>query len=360
MEVFFYISVVITLAYVLTILAFIIGWLNIPSMDVSIDSLPWVSVVVALRNEQENIDNLVRDLLQQDYPNFQVILVDDYSTDNTWEKLKKIADERVIVMKNTREQGKKFALAAGIARAKGVLIITTDADCRLPRSWISGFVTAFDKYNADVVLGNVLMAYDSMLSFSALQSLEFASLLASTAGATGLKLPFMANAANMAFRKQLWQQARIDFSHPSGDDVFLLFAAKKKKRKIVFLKSKNHSVVTTALPSLKDFVNQRLRWASKAGLYKDWWAIFVAALVFFMNLTLLLLLLLNFRLFLMSFLLKMIVDFILLTLYLSYYRRTRLLIWFVIEEFLYIFYAVFIGLLSQFIGFEWKGIKYRK
>ncbi len=360
MEVFLYISVFITLAYVLTILTFIIGWLKIPSVDVSIDSFPWVSVVVALRNEQENIDDLVQDLLQQDYPNFQIILVDDYSTDNTWKKLLSVVNKRVIVMKNTREQGKKFALTAGITKASGDIIITTDADCRLPQIWIRGFVAAFNKYDADIILGNVLMAYDGLISFSALQSLEFASLLASTAGATGLKLPFMANAANMAFRKQLWQQARIDFSHPSGDDVFLLFAAKKKKRKIVFLKSKNHSVVTTALPSLKAFINQRVRWASKARLYKDWWAIFVAALVFFMNLTLLLLLLVNFRLFLMSFLVKMIVDFILLILYLSYYRRTRLLIWFVFEEFLYIFYAVFIGLLSQFIGFEWKGIKYRK
>ena len=116
-----------------------------------------VSVVVCGFNEEKNWEGLVEKLLEQDYPNFEIVLVNDQSTDNTkfifkqWEYNPKI--KLVDIGEDIKKGlGKKFALTLGIKAAKNDYLLLTDADC-YPRDkyWISSMVQHFS--NKTIVLG---------------------------------------------------------------------------------------------------------------------------------------------------------------------------------------------------------------
>ncbi len=360
MIVLWYITLFVFVIYACLVLYFFIGVLRLPQYSTSLDKNVKVSVVVAMRNEEGNAVPLLKSLLSQDWQVYEVIIVDDYSTDNTWAVLQSFASDKVRVVRNTLPQGKKFALSVGIRQAQSDYILVTDADCLLPRSWIRGMAGAMIGTGAQLVLGNVMISYKRLLSWQALESLEFASLLASGLGSAGQGKPFMANGANIGFVRSLWQEANIHIDHPSGDDVFLLHEARRMGRKIIVQASMGATVWTKAQGSLRRFFNQRIRWASKAGQYTDHWAQAVAMVVFITNFLLLVWMAVGVRQFLVLYGIKAMVDFLLLWAYLGRYGHKKLLIWFLVEEILYIFYAVSIGVLSQFIGFEWKGRKYRK
>ncbi len=320
----------------------------------------FVSVVVAVRNEQANIEGLILSLVQQDWSDYEIIIVDDYSNDGTWQKLKAVDYEKVRVVRNYLSQGKKFALYCGVQQAKSNYIIVTDADCRHSKYWLRLMALPLIKEGVSLTMGNVMIRYASLWSLDALEGLEFASLQASGLGSAAMGRPFMANGANMGFVRSLWQEADLCRGHPSGDDMFLLHEAVGKGLHVKVVADKRATVWTHAQANIWRFLDQRIRWASKTGLYKDWWSSAVAVIVFLSNLLLIVWTLVSFGKFLIFFVLKAIVDLLLLGLYLSFYKQTKLLVWFLVEEILYIFYAVSIGILSQFIGFEWKGTRYSK
>ncbi len=116
---------------------------------------PNVSVVVAARDEEDTIQRCLRALLAQDYPleRFEIIVVDDGSTDRTAARIRAMASEPVRLLSTTAACGhsgsKKAALTLGIEAARGDIILTTDADCLVPPSWITGMVRYFE---ADVGL----------------------------------------------------------------------------------------------------------------------------------------------------------------------------------------------------------------
>jgi len=135
-------------------------------------------------------------------------------------------------------------------------------------------------YN-DLIIGPVVIKSDKSL-FSKLQKIEFASLVASGAGAAGVGMPIMCNGANLAFTKAAWLESSKDLHEDeiSGDDVFLLLSIKKRKGKIGFLKSAAAMVKTNSVNNLNDFTNQRKRWASKSKKYTDKHIIISALIVF--------------------------------------------------------------------------------
>ncbi len=349
-----------TLIYASLVLYFLVGLLRLRNVNIGFPHCEGVSVVVAVRNERQNVDRLVNSLLAQDCGDFEVIIVDDYSDDGTWEDLQGYADRRLRVIRSTALPGKKYALSEGVRRAKNDLIVVTDADCVHPTGWLGLMTGRLQASQTDVVIGNVSVSYSSLLSWAALQALEFSSLQASGLGSAMMGRPFMANGANMSFRKRLWQEANLRTDHASGDDVFLLHWAVKRGYNVSVCAAAGAGVMTEAQPTLRDFVNQRIRWAAKASDYQDNWARFVAIIVFLENVILLVSLFFATRVFVFAFLVKAIVDMALLWVYLGRYSRRKLLVWFLFEEILYIFYAVIIGLLSQVRGFEWKGRRYRK
>lgn len=224
-------------------------------------------------------------LLEQSHQDFELILIDDHSSDQTRTimelELKGLRQVKIIEADGF---GKKKALKQGILAAQGSLIITTDADCIPNKSWIETIIDFYCQNPCDLIIGPVKLKGDGTI-FSNLQELEFATLVASGAGAAGIKRPILCNAANLAFTKQAWleNQGALREDLISGDDIFLLESIKRRGGKILFLKSTAAFVSTRPAKNITDFVKQRQRWASKAPAYTDWMLIFTSCTVLSIN-----------------------------------------------------------------------------
>ncbi len=347
--------------YVLMMFLFLIGFLFLrcKKAGVSTSGQPFVSVIVAFRNEAENLPVLLQGLCNQDYPDYEIILVDDASTDGGGKIVERLGCEKIRYVRLASHSGKKNAQQAGLALAQGDIIAFTDADCRLPALWLSTSVGCMQAGNAGLCLGDVVLTYDRLFSFAALASLEFAVLLAVTAGAAALGVPFMANGANLLAKRRIVVSADLKKRYASGDDVFLLQSARKSGEKTVFCKCKQALVKTPAPGSLRKFFNQRVRWASKTGA-SDFTNKAVALIVFLANLSLLVLAVAWPAMFGKMLALKFTADFLMAAAYLPGRLPVRLLILAPLLEIFYIFYAPIVAVWSQTGSYEWKGRKYGK
>ncbi len=319
---------------------------------------PLVSVVIAFRNEEANLPLLLKDLCNQSYGNFEVVFVDDDSSDRGAELIAKAKCDNFIVLRNPSGTGKKAALQYGLTRAKGEIILFTDADCRLPGDWIKSVVACMQSSGAGVCLGNVLLE-EGRSFFSRLEALEFAALQASTLGAVGAGLAFMSNGADFAVKREVLSYADLNDRYASGDDVFLLQSALAHGYKVSACISPQCAVMTKGTGNLRDFLEQRIRWASKTGGGNMIQKI-VALTVFGTNAFLLYEMFAAFDLFMIMLFVKFLADVMLVSVYLAKFKRLKLLAWAVILEFFYLFYAVYAGIASQIKGYEWKGRKYKR
>lgn len=333
--------------------------------------MPFLSVVIPVRNEASNIQNLLNDLLSQDYPKkkFEVFIIDDHSDDNTYELVNNFRSDlyiRILQLPDGKS-GKKAALFEGLTEAKSDLVLTTDGDCRLKRDWISGMAQFYSSRQAKLIFGAVL--YPASRKFPGMmQNLEFLSLVASAAGSAGINSPILCNGANMGFDRKLYLRYMNQHqrSPVSGDDIFFLHWIKKHyPSEIHFLKSPDLFVETSSSKSPGDFMNQRMRWTSKSRFYHDAYLIFTAIVVFMVSFSLLALLVLSIfnKLFLWGFivlfLFKSLSDFIFLYTITTYYKNRYLLKVFLPLEFIYFFYITVIGIAGNLISFRWKGRKGR-
>ena len=111
------------------------------------ETVPLASVVVAARNEAERIAGCLRALLAQNYPQdrYEIIVVDDGSTDGTGHIVREFSGEAVSVrlLRTEGSGSKKAALSLGVAEARGEVILATDADCQVGPGWIRGMASHF-------------------------------------------------------------------------------------------------------------------------------------------------------------------------------------------------------------------------
>ncbi len=314
-----------------------------------------VSVVVAARDEAENIAALLSDLSQQTYENFEVIVVDDHSLDDTINIVESFPN---VILLQASQEGKKAAIAEAVETAKYSTILTTDADCRLGPSWIEKMTAPFVNKQVELVIGPVAFHKEATV-FEKAQSLEFMSLITSGAGAIGVQQAFMCNGANLAFRKANY--AAVDTDKASGDDVFLLHHAKKNGSEIVFVKEYEAIVTTAPKPDFNSLLQQRKRWAAKSSDYHDKDAKRISWLVFLSNLCLLLLIFSGtWREVLIAFVLKAIIDYSLLKKAVAFFQKEDIFRYFYPLQILYPFYIVYVAVASQIGSFEWKGRTYKK
>ena len=144
-----YITLLISCFYTTLILLYRISWDKI-SESKEVNYNDTVSVVVACRNEEKNIKNLIKDIMNQniDKYRFQMIIVDDHSEDKTleilYEESEKWNNLHVVCM-NDDEIGKKNAIRKGVGFANGDVILCTDADCRVGGEWIQTMLSCFTK-----------------------------------------------------------------------------------------------------------------------------------------------------------------------------------------------------------------------
>lgn len=268
--------------YVLTIGAFAIGWLRQKPFLPKTPMKPPVSLVVCCKNEAENLPRLLASVAAQTHPAFEVVFANDHSTDQTAKILDEFCQNHPFATYfSTEKTGKKNALREAVERTQHAIVVCTDADCTLQPTHLQTIAAYFDAENPDLLLGGVRIETQKSL-FAQLQALEFASLIASTAGACAVRMPIMCNGANLAFKKSAFIElsGQLCDREISGDDQFLLFAAKRARCRIRFLKAADTIVTTQPQATLGNFLRQRGRWTSKAKSYTDCQTIAVACIVF--------------------------------------------------------------------------------
>ncbi|MEE4213870.1 MAG: glycosyltransferase [Bacteroidales bacterium] len=234
-----------------------------------------VSVIICARNEAENLEVFLPAVLEQEYDDFEVIVVDDCSDDNTEEVLDKYTRQysNLKVTKIHKESslmhGKKMALFLGIKAAKNELLLLTDADCQpVSSKWIAGFASHFND-TTDFVLGygaylrekgllNSYIRYDTM--FIAMQY----------AGMAMAGFPYMGVGRNLAYRRSLFMKNKgfgPNINLQSGDDDLFVNKLAGKKNTAVNL---DPDSFTRSIPSRtwKEFYKQKTRHLSAASHYR--------------------------------------------------------------------------------------------
>lgn len=379
------IAALLLVAYLLLLLHYRNGWQSIPDFNISENNLStartFISVIVAARNEEKNIRNLIVAIKKQNYPShlFELIIVDDHSTDKTADVIKPFLSNQIRLIalhisNNETVAYKKAAIDAGIKISKGELIITTDADCMMSENWLSTIAAFYELIHPKVIVMPVVIKNNH--SFLGLfQALDFMSLQGITGAAVHQKTHGMCNGANLAYTKKVYDEVNgfegIDHI-ASGDDMLLMQKISKiYKKEILFLKSKNVIVETHPETKIFGFINQRIRWASKADKYEDKSLFPVLLLVYTINLLLLTgfimgiffnleFSILNFNFSVFSAVCVFLIVKTLSELYFlfpvsRFFGYAKLLWWFPFFQPFHILYTIVAGWMGKFGSFEWKG-----
>lgn len=337
------------------------------------DFLPFISVIIAVRNEEKNIPKLLKCLSSQSYPKdqYEVIIIDDHSEDNTVRIINNASNfmENVSLLKTNFSDKmnispKKSALLKGIDASEGDIIVMTDGDCWFGEDWIKAIASAFYNEKTMFVAGPVAIKGDRSL-LSKIQTLEFSSLIGTGGALIRLNYPLFCNGANLAFRKKTFYEVngyKGYEDNSSGDDVFLMQKIHNSyKNSIVFQKDQRAIVYTFPQPSISGLIHQRIRWASKWNKYVPTLSWFLPVFLFVLYVSFLAGVISIFLIpqFLwkvgLLILIKIILDYLILK-KVMFFCKLRFDFWvFLLSEFLYPFYAFFIGILVHFGNFRWKG-----
>ena len=365
------IILIISALYLIYIIAFTFGLYNLKEKFFTFNNKNNVkaSVLIAARNEEKNIGNLLKSLYNQTFSKelFEVIIIDDHSDDGTISFIENFLKEhKDINLKffKAEKEGKKQAISQALHLAENELILVTDADCFLKETWIESIINFYKEENCKMILAPVLLS-PAETFFEKIQVLEHLSLIGSTAGSAAIGFPVMCNGANMAYEKSAAlevEKQRKDFNIPSGDDMFLMeyFVKNYGAKNVKFLLSKAAIVKTKTCKTISEFFRQRTRWVSKTKSYTNWKIISTALVVFFFNLSINSLLIGAFfnpnlwiYYFLLTFL-KFFIDYPILKNITTFMNQESLLKLSLLLEFIYPFYVIFTAISGMLINIKWK------
>ncbi|GEM_PF-783796 len=242
---------------------------------------PFVSIIIPAHNEERSIKGSIKSALSQDYPNFEVIVVDDGSKDKTFETASSIKDERLKVFKKSHE-GKAKALNFGLTKAQGEIIVTTDADALLHNSAVKELVKRFYNESVLAVGGQVRVLASSFLERA--QDVEHLR-IAMFRRAKELEDLSVAPGPISAFRKEALEEIG-GFVESRVEDYATTREIKKFGKVVYAPKAKAY----TKMPSsLKTLWNQRKRWFLGdlmhlgGGFLKDWFFLILSDIIAFLD-----------------------------------------------------------------------------
>lgn len=323
----------------------------------------FASIVIAARNESQTIGQLLEDLRQQTHGNFNAVVVDDHSTDETADVVRAFVegDSRFSIEVNSSE-GKKAALTTGVKLSEGEIIVTTDADCRVGKQWLESIVGHFQENETKFVFGGVRIEGQSF--FATLQSHEFLSLIGTAATTLWWGFPSMCNGANLAFRKSVFLEVggyENNFHIPSGDDEFLMHKIFHRYPAGVNFVSDRRAIVRTSAAAPREFIHQRVRWAGKWSHNLSMWNIVLAIFIFLFQVAILVLPIAVFTGFIDLYLglallfVKSGIECVFLRNVAHFFAVTWRWPAFLALQIIYPVYAVFIAMISNSFSFDWKG-----
>jgi glycosyltransferase involved in cell wall biosynthesis len=233
--------------------------------------LPPVSVIVCYKNAQNHILTTIKTILAQNYLDFEVIAINDFSTDQSMSILSQINNDKLVLLSAKQDlPGKKAALSQAILHAKNEILLFTDADC-VPASdqWITSMVHYL---NADetkeIVLGygpmikkpgllNAFARYETILT--AMQYFTYAR-----AG-----IPYMGVGRNLMYKKSTFERIggfREHLHLASGDDDLLVSKVANQYNTVVNLDEKSF-VYSEAKDTFNSYLNQKIRHISTSYHY---------------------------------------------------------------------------------------------
>lgn len=347
----------------------------------SSEAVPFVSVVVPARDEAASIEACVAALLESDYPadRFEVIVVDDFSTDATAARVAAMQHEigsqhlrlvRLGERLDDEQQGHKgAALAWGLREALGSVLLTTDADCVVSRGWIRGMTASLGGATG-MVAGAVRMDPAGAGLFGTWQALEFAGLVAIGAGALGIGAPFMCNSAALAYPRRLFEvmglaspgaAALPERVTPWDDELLLLRVADDRRLTARFCGDRGAVVTARPEATVRRFWRQRRRWAAlgsrypgrwRGGVLRGIWLVYAALLVAIAGLPLWPTL---WPYVVAAFAIKAMSEMLLLAPFLRHIGQVRLLAWHLPMQIPHALYVVTLGLASLRGAPPWKG-----
>ncbi|MGI8581705.1 MAG: glycosyltransferase [Chitinophagaceae bacterium] len=339
-----------------------------------------ISIIIPARNEEKNIYKCLEAVISQTYPEtlFEVIVVDDFSTDRTAEIINSFVEKNVILLslKDFTKEGelnsyKKKAIEVAISKAKGELIVTTDADCIVPNLWLQTISSFYEMYHPAFIAAPVTYSIPSPAGegpgvrfLKIFQSLDFITLQGITGASVYKKFHSMCNGANLAYEKKAFLEvggfAGID-NIASGDDMLLMHKIfERHPERVLFLKSPDAIVQTKPAETLKEFLNQRIRWASKADKYTDKKITAVLLLVYLFNIWIFFLGILSifyplvFLWFIGVLIAKTIVELFFIYPVAIFFKKEKLLWWFPLAQPFHILYTIVAGWLGKFGSYKWK------
>jgi cellulose synthase/poly-beta-1,6-N-acetylglucosamine synthase-like glycosyltransferase len=335
-------------------------------------SVTQFTVIIPARNEATNIKACVDSILAQDYPAeaFEIIVIDDFSEDDTAFIVNALSQQypqvRLLQLKDHCKDGeplayKKKAIEIAVSVAKGNWILTTDADCIVPKQWLLLYNAYIQQHQPCFVAAPVMFIKTAGI-LNQFQLLDFLALQGITAAAVGAGKHSMSNGANLGFEKTAFIAVGgyqgVDHI-ASGDDMFLMHKMKQTLHKPVgYLFHPNAIVLTAAMDTWKGFIMQRIRWASKARYYDDRSITMVLTLVYLFNLSFIclalmgswssLIIALGFKTFFELFFLDPVAKF---------FKMQPELKYFVFYQPIHIVYNIAAGLFGQLKTYSWKGRK---
>ena len=235
-----------------------------------------VSIIICAKDEANNLEKHLPSILSQDYPEYEVIVVNDCSEDETEQVLKNFKKKykhlKVSTIKKDKKfgHGKKFALFIGIKTAKNEWLLLTDADCYAETNqWLFTMQKSFKKNNS-FVLGyggyekgkgilNQVIRYDTV--FIAMQYFGFAL--------TGI--PYMGVGRNLAYRRSLFFESRGFSTHMhlnSGDDDLFINANANKTNTLIEVGEKSH-IRSVPKKSFSEWAKQKRRHLTTSAYYRN-------------------------------------------------------------------------------------------
>jgi len=333
------------------------------------------SIVIPCRNERNNIMSLLEDLIAQAYPSsqFEIIVADDNSGDDTAQLVQAfIAIHRNVQLKfidknevnSTGLKYKKAALTAGVSQSKFDWVLTIDADVRLNVNWLQAWhvatVEQSDKY---CITGPVLLN-PALNRRQQIEQIEFMGLNAMAASLIEMKKPFLANGANFAVRRDIFNNVNGYAGNEniaSGDDEFLMQKINHQfPNRIGFAMVQSALVSTPTQANMAKLLGQRRRWVSKSTKYAGKANTILLSAIWVYHLFLLLLLIFSigdtnfFNGFALLLILKWVVEWIFLKKVALFYGVEIGRFNFMLGSFFHIIYVVFIGILGNIGSYNWK------
>ncbi|UCJ06386.1 glycosyltransferase [Chitinophaga pendula] len=378
MYVFLAFVLILGLIYAQLMLKYSYGWKKLPTFVPlnTVSGFTKVTVIIPARNEAANLPALLDALRQQTYDPalLEVILIDDFSTDDTAVVFEQYAtpNMRRLQLSNylNAEQRlnsyKKKSIEIAIAEATGHLIVATDADCVMGPKWIETMVLFYELHRPKFIAAPVSF-YKEHNFFKAMQSLDFMTMQGITGSASQLRNGTLCNGANLAYERSVFYEVDgfkgID-NIASGDDMLLMYKIfKAYPEGVMYMKSQDAIVRTLPVDTFQAFMHQRIRWSSKADKYEDKRITNVLIWVYIWNVTLLALGIMAivrpmwWPWLLIALLFKITIELYFLIPVSRFFRKTELLVWFVPGQLFHIPYIVVAGWLGKFGSYQWKGRK---